>query len=115
MKKLLIALAAGLFAATSYASTDDFVFENDTNGDVIGLYVSPHASSYWGTNVLHRAIRQDHYTPVYWTVEPDYDVYDIRVEFTNGSFDFTEGYDLSTISNVWITYNGGRVLSLHWR
>ena len=70
MKKLLIALAAGLFAATSYASTDDFVFENDTNGDVIGLYVSPHAFSDWGTNVLHQALRRDQNTSVYWTVEP---------------------------------------------
>ena len=115
MKKLFIALAAGLFAATSYASSDDFVFENDTHGDVIALYVSPHASSLWGTNVLHRALRQGQNAEVYWTVEPDYDVYDIRVEFTDGSFDFTEGYDLSTIDQVWITYNGGRVLSLHWR
>ena len=65
--------------------------------------------------MLHQALRRDQNTSVYWTVEPDYDVYDIRVEFTNGSFDFTEGYDLSTISNVWITYIGGRVLSLHWR
>jgi hypothetical protein len=112
MKKLLIALAAGLFAATSYAnSSDDFVFENDTHGDVIALYVSPHASSHWGTNVLHRALRQGQNAEVYWTVEPDYDVYDIRVEFTDGSFDFTEGYDLSTIDQVWITLRGLSVFS----
>ncbi len=48
MKKLLITLAAGLFAVSSVsASSDDFVFENGTNGTVVGLYVSPHGYKKW--------------------------------------------------------------------
>lgn len=114
MKKLLIALAAGLFAATSYAhSSDDFVFENDTNGTVIGLYVSPHGQRSWGGNILHEYMGENQYTRVFFPEEPDYDVYDIRIDFPSDHYDFTHGYDLSTISRIWITYNGGRVLSLN--
>ena len=116
MKKLLIALAASLVAVSSYAqSTDDFDFENDTNGTVIGLYVSPHALSRWGHNVLEEYISPDHHTHVYFPEEPAYDVYDIRVDFPSQKYEFIEGYNLSTINSFWVTYNGGRVLNLHWK
>jgi hypothetical protein len=116
MKKLLITFAVGLFAVSSHAqSTDDFDFENDTNGSVIGLYVSPHALSHWGHNVLRKNLNQDQYTHVYFPEEPSYDVYDIRVDFPGQKYEFTEGYNLSTISSFWITYSGGGVLSLQWK
>jgi hypothetical protein len=116
MKSLLIAVAAALFAATSYAqSTDDFDFENDTNGTVVGLYVSPHSQGRWGNNVLERYISPNHDTHIYFPTEPDEDIYDVRVEFPNQNYEFTEGYDLSEINLFWVTYNGGHVLSLHWK
>jgi hypothetical protein len=116
MEKLFFALAASLFAVSSYAqSTDDFDFENDTNGTVIALYVSPHALSRWGHNVLGQYISSDQNTHVYFPEEPAYDVYDIRVDFPSQKYEFTEGYNLSTISSFWVTYNGGRILSLNWK
>jgi hypothetical protein len=116
MKKLLITLAAGLFAVSSVsASSDDFVFANDTNGTVVGLYVSPHGYKKWLHNVLHESLDPDEYTQVYFPEEPDYDVYDVRVDFPSEHYDFTSGYNLSTISRIWITYNGNHNVSLNWK
>ena len=91
------------------------VFANDTNGTVVGLYVSPHGYKKWLHNVLHESLDPDEYTQVYFPEEPDYDVYDVRVDFPSEHYDFTSGYNLSTISRIWITYNGNHNLSLNWK
>ncbi len=35
--------------------------------------------------------------------------------FPSEHYDFTSGYNLSTISRIWITYNGNHNLSLNWK
>jgi hypothetical protein len=112
----LVAASTAAMAATANAgSTDDFVFENDTNSSVTHLYVSPHHLMQWGNDVLGRNILgPNRYTTIYWLEEPAYDVYDIRVDFNGVHYDYEEGYDLSTISKVWVTCPKDGVVVLNW-
>jgi hypothetical protein len=102
--------------ATAKASSDDFTFENDTIASVIHLYVSPHSLGSWGNDVLGLSVLAPYRsTMVYWPEEPEYDVYDIRIDFNGNHYDFTEGYNLATIDKVWITCTQAGVVTLHWR
>lgn len=46
---------------------------------------------------------------------PLYDIYDIRVDFNGAHYDYEEGYDLSTISKIWVTCPMDGVVVLNWR
>ena len=117
MKRIILSLLSLLTVGqiAAFASSDDFNFENDTTHSVYHLYVSPHSAGRWGRDILGRdVLNPEQNTDVYWTDEPNTDVFDIRIDYQNGNFvEFTEGYDLSTISRVWIT-NSGRNTTLHW-
>jgi hypothetical protein len=70
----------------------------------------------WGNDVLGLSILSPYKnTLVYWAEESDYDVYDIRVDFYGNHYDFTEGYDLATISKVWVTCPKDGAVTLHWQ
>jgi hypothetical protein len=113
---LVAASTAAMATIASAQSTDDFVFENDTNSSVTHLYVSPHGQSQWGSDVLGRSILgPNRYTTVYWPEEPAYDIYDIRVDFNGAHYNYQEGYDLSTISKIWVTCPRDGVVDLNWR
>jgi len=114
--KLLVTVSAGIMLQNSgMAASQDFSFENDSGYTIYHLYVSPHALSRWGSDVLGQGVLgSEESTFVYWNTEQDYALYDIRVDYSNGThYDFTEGYDLTEIDQIWITSRGSR-LTLHW-
>jgi hypothetical protein len=121
MKKLLFLLSAVTaitFApqASQALSSDDFQFENDTISSVLHLYVSPHGLRNWGSDVLGLSTLSSYdRTLIYWAAEPAYDIYDIRVDFSGAHYDFTEGYNLATISKVWVTCTKPGVVTLNCR
>lgn len=117
MKKWLASslLSLGLTGLCFASSSDDFSFENDTGYTVTDLRVSAHDASKWGSNVLDSPVASGDSTEIYWNDEPDTDYFDFRIGFGNGThFDFTDGWDLSKVSRVWVSYNEstGR-LTLH--
>jgi hypothetical protein len=112
----MLTASAGLMIQNSgIAASQDFTFENDSGYTVYHLYVSPHSLSRWGNDVLGRGVlASGHSTYVYWDEEQDYALYDVRIDYANGThYDFTEGYNLTEIDEMWITASGPR-LTLHW-
>jgi|ERR1700751_1586637 len=109
-------LTLGILATANAGSSDDFAFENDTIASVMHPYVSPHGFERWGGDVLGLSVLAPYRsTLVHWPEEPNYDIYDIRVDFSGGHYDFTEGYDLARIEKVWITCPKAGLVTLHWR
>jgi hypothetical protein len=115
IKTLLTFSASMMLQNSGIAASQDFTFENDSGYTVYHLYVSPHSLSRWGNDVLGRGVLgSGQSTYIYWNEEQDFDLYDVRVDYANGThYDFTEGYDLTQIDEIWITANGGRLV-LRW-
>ena len=112
----MLTASAGLMLQNSgMAASQDFAFENDSGFTVYHLYVSPHSLRQWGNDVLGRGVlASGQSTYIYWDEEQDYALYDVRIDYANGThYDFTEGYNLTEINEMWITASGPRLI-LHW-
>jgi hypothetical protein len=104
IRKTLLTLGLlGLLAASALAVNNNFTFHNRTGSAVIGIWVSPHYSGNWGSNLIDGAVDYNEYQRIDVDDEEHTD-FDFKVEYDNGvTNENKDGYDLSRYGNVYIS------------
>lgn len=111
MKKISIACSLFLLLMLScsvvFAGAQDFTLVNKTGVDIHYVYVAPHSSSEWGSDIMGKDVLLNgssvHITfpagdkATYW---------DIRVEDTSGNFLEWSKFNLKEISTITLKGNG---------
>jgi hypothetical protein len=110
MKKvylLAIALCAlFLSEGSAWALNLNFKLKNTTGRVITELYVSPHSSQYWGSNILDADVDNGDAVDVTFPPRATARYWDIKAVYSDGtSVTFTSGYNLSSIYFVRLGYD----------
>jgi len=111
MKKLSIVFSVLLMLVLScsvaFAGAQDFTLVNNTGVDVHYVYVAPHSSSDWGSDVMGRDVLMNGDSVLITFSAGDRATYwDIRVEDTSGGFLEWTNFNLKEISTITLKGNG---------
>ncbi len=104
MKKLIL-LIVFIVALTQILSAFEGYFEitNETGFDIYYVYVSKVADDSWGDDVLGDDVIADGETFRVFIEDPEYTMFDIRVEDLDGDFYTIAGVDLETQTAITFT------------
>jgi len=100
---LMISFSSFAFAAAA----QDFTIHNQTGVDIHYLYVSPHASNSWGSDVLGH----DHFPTgsdmhIYFNPSEKVAMWDIKVVDWNGNSLYWENFNLKKIYDIVLKKGG---------
>ena len=101
---LLLMLA---FSAVVSAGSQDFTLVNQTGSNIHYVFVSPHSSSDWGSDIMGRdSLPNGNAVKVQFAPNTSVATWDIRVEYDDGSYEEWVNFDLNTISQITLRPNG---------
>jgi hypothetical protein len=113
-KTSIAAAALSLFSllgvTPSFAEgKQDFTLHNATGKVITEVYVGPTKSEEWGDDVMGKEVVGDGES-VLITFHPKATInhWDIKVVFDDGKWNFWTNFDLSTISDVTISFKDGK-------
>ncbi|MGI8787570.1 MAG: argininosuccinate lyase [Pyrinomonadaceae bacterium] len=100
-----------LFTASSFAqATQDFTLHNETGKTIKEVYVAPTASNDWGDDVLGAddTLGDGEDVDIVFNRRNKVNNYDLQVTFSDGKSSIWTKFDLSTISDITISYKNGK-------
>ena len=98
------------FSAVASAGSQDFTLVNQTGSDIHYVFVSPHSSSDWGSDVMGKdALINGDSVNITFRPGTRSANWDIRVEYSDGSAEEWENFNLNTISQITLKRNGNAV------
>lgn len=111
MKKLMFTfslLFMLLFSCSvAFAGAQDFTLVNKTGVDIHYVYVSPHNSNDWGSDVMGKdALANGDSVHITFNAGDKAAYWDIRVEDTSGGFLEWDNFNLKEISTITLKSNG---------
>jgi hypothetical protein len=113
-KTYIAAIALSLFSllgvAPSFAEgKQDFTLHNDTGKVIKEVYVGPTKSEEWGDDVMGKDVVGDGESVlITFNSRATAKHWDIKVVFDDGKWNYWTNFDLTTISDVTISFKDGK-------
>lgn len=103
----IIAMLLISFSSLAFAGAQDFTLVNNTGVDVHYVFVSPHRSNDWGSDIMGKdSLPSDSSVDITFSPGDKATFWDIRVEDQGGKFLEWDNFNLKEISNITLKANG---------
>lgn len=111
MKKLVfifsLLFVLMLSCSVAFAGAQDFTLDNQTGVDIHYVYVAPHNSNSWGSDIMGKdALPNGDSVHITFDSGDKAAYWDIRVEDTSGGFLEWHNFNLKEISTIILKANG---------
>jgi len=111
MKKMLmlgiVAVLLISFSSFAFAGAQDFTLVNNTGVDIHYVYVTPHHTNDWGSDIMGKdSLVNGSSVGITFSPGDKGTFWDIRVEDQAGNFLEWEHFNLKQISNITLKSNG---------
>ncbi len=95
------------FSSVAFAGAQDFTLINQTGSDIHYVFIAPHTSNDWGSDVMGRDVLPNGgAVDILFSPGEKATYWDIRVEYMDGTYQEWENFNLKQIHKITIKKNG---------